>query len=788
MLDETKLQSQGGNIYIAGKRNAGNESGAGIINYSGSTGTLIDSGTGTITMIGEAEEVNSWADFGIMTGLHPTEYSGTFTIRSSNASAATAISLFGSSKSAEDGILIENRTRILSTATANGGGISISGSAASRNALSVGIGSNPGTLEVLSSSGTIDINVGTYPLLIANASNFRLGSIALDNDVPSSTANVLITSNNVNWTGNVPVRTTGTLTVTPTANNSFASAFNTSSLNYTGISGLTIGNSTNTSNITFGSATSIAGPITAYGGTIAVNAALTAATQTAAITANGLALNGPGTFTLENTANNIATIAGGSSAAKIGSLSFVDAAGGLEIGTVNPTGITSTGSIKIETLEGNITLSENLATDDITADAIILNAGKTAAIGTRTGGNIIVIGTPTLTYGSGGRAKLFSGDNINSTGLTTLVGCVGNTRVNVDETTATFSPVLANDISFALYRAEDIQAPTISNFNNISKTYFDGSFTVGLPISNSTGAFIFTSSNTAVATISGTTVTILGAGTSTITANQAAVVNYNPASITATLTVSSVSVLTNTGAISGTNLNYVNQYGQIGGDFGLSANGAILNAKTLPRDGFTAARAGVSAKQIKTDYPSSSDGVYWISNPNINAGAPFQIYADMTTDGGGWMVLNISGNSSPSSLSSSVTSLTDKRYLPRATVIELATLCTDVQLRSGNSAASYAHKTTSTDPLAIGALQSSATVLNGAGTWANGASSTFVVNSGSWCWTSAGPEASSGCIGWPIMYQSNSNGACVHWYVEGGVNTGRTYDTPNDAWFSTWIR
>lgn len=125
-----------------------------------------------------------------------------------------------------------------------------------------------------------------------------------------------------------------------------------------------------------------------------------------------------------------------------------------------------------------------------------------------------------------------------------------------------------------------VSPPTISNFNNISKMYHDGSYSIVAPTSNSLGAFTYTSSNTAVATINGTTVTILGAGTSTITANQAADGNFSIGSIPATLTVTSVSVLTKEGGISGTNLNYVNQYGQIGGDFGLSANGAILNAKT----------------------------------------------------------------------------------------------------------------------------------------------------------------------------------------------------------------
>ena len=56
-------------------------------------------------------------------------------------------------------------------------------------------------------------------------------------------------------------------------------------------------------------------------------------------------------------------------------------------------------------------------------------------------------------------------------------------------------------------------------------------------------------------------------------------------------------------------------------------------------DGTTAQRAGTSAYQIKTDFPSSTDGLYWIANPSINGGTPFQIYADMTTDGGGWTLL-----------------------------------------------------------------------------------------------------------------------------------------------------
>ena len=55
---------------------------------------------------------------------------------------------------------------------------------------------------------------------------------------------------------------------------------------------------------------------------------------------------------------------------------------------------------------------------------------------------------------------------------------------------------------------------------------------------------------------------------------------------------------------------------------------------------------GESAYQIHKDYPSLPDGLYWITNPNINGGSPVKIYADMTRNGGGWtlIVANASTN------------------------------------------------------------------------------------------------------------------------------------------------
>jgi hypothetical protein len=71
----------------------------------------------------------------------------------------------------------------------------------------------------------------------------------------------------------------------------------------------------------------------------------------------------------------------------------------------------------------------------------------------------------------------------------------------------------------------------------------------------------------------------------------------------------------------------------------LTTNGFWNSYSQNGGNGLTPETAGDNALQIKTDYPSSQDGLYWIKNNNISGGTPFQIYADMTTDGGGWTLL-----------------------------------------------------------------------------------------------------------------------------------------------------
>jgi len=53
--------------------------------------------------------------------------------------------------------------------------------------------------------------------------------------------------------------------------------------------------------------------------------------------------------------------------------------------------------------------------------------------------------------------------------------------------------------------------------------------------------------------------------------------------------------------------------------------------------GLTADTAALSGAAIKTDFPTSSTGLYWIKNDDMSTAT--QVYIDMDYDGGGWMLL-----------------------------------------------------------------------------------------------------------------------------------------------------
>ncbi|MCB0976841.1 MAG: beta galactosidase jelly roll domain-containing protein [Acidimicrobiales bacterium] len=71
---------------------------------------------------------------------------------------------------------------------------------------------------------------------------------------------------------------------------------------------------------------------------------------------------------------------------------------------------------------------------------------------------------------------------------------------------------------------------------------------------------------------------------------------------------------------------------------GLGLTDTPAGAATVnPGDGTSSPTAGASCWGIKQQYPSSNDGIYWLLTPAMDR--PAQFYCDMTTDGGGWVLI-----------------------------------------------------------------------------------------------------------------------------------------------------
>ena len=467
----TTLYSGGGDVVIRGRQiGSGSAMAVQWINAG-----LINAGQGKVSIDGE----NTGSGHGVELGAF--RQSGSVRLFAGGGNAATpAIDIRGIGAAAGNGIQTPE-TRLYATGA---GGINLYGRAGSTGPW--GIVGSP-VFDILATSGPITVDGGSRGFSHAGS----IGALS-SSPITTSSSPVTLTGDRVEFSASgAAVRSSGSLTVQPSST-SFSSDFSWPMTNLglsADISGLTLGKAGNTRKITVTTATTIAGAIDLYGGQVAIDAPLTATGSTIRINASGtvtdgasgsvqaanLVLNG-GSVTLDSASNAVGTLA----ATGVSALTYRDT-DALTLGSVAPvrgigatvSGISATGIVDIATRTGDLTLAANAATTLGGATALTLNAGQTASPGTATGGNLIISGSPTVSVGSGGTARLFSGSVAGSTGLTSLVSSgSGRFRYNSDETTnfAGAGWTALGSGVHGLYR----QRPTVTvSIDNGSTTYGD---------------------------------------------------------------------------------------------------------------------------------------------------------------------------------------------------------------------------------------------------------------------------------------------------------------------------
>ena len=489
------LQAGSGSITLYGMSNDNN--GSGVVIGSGSVSAA------NVTITGYGYDNASLGSTGVRLSSANVSASNLLTINGTGGGTGVGVANSG----ANDGVFIYSSV-VESTGTGNvvinatGGGRGVS---ASNRGLYMQAALTDSTIR--SVSGTVTVNA------VAGASSTPGGSVGFSttlSGVGSPSGEVRIgggatqtgatTLRSDSWSFDASptgshytlVQSAGPVTLEPVSASFSAAGLNLSYVDLGNtISSLTLGKVNNTGPVYVGPASvvnfpvnsySVAGPISIYGDiTLGTPLATTGTGANGLVTLSGnvsevqygkltapsllLAGTGASNVNMSSGANALGTLAGSGLATVNIETGGPAASGAMTVGTLGVTaGLTSSGPVTLSTYVGNLTLANDIVTTNTGASAVTLNAGTVAialgnnGVGNTTSGNV-VLGGGTITTGTGGRARVYTGSIADSTGLGALVGS-GSGRFRYGSTAATtnYTTALGNSGIYAIYR----ERPTVT--------------------------------------------------------------------------------------------------------------------------------------------------------------------------------------------------------------------------------------------------------------------------------------------------------------------------------------
>ncbi|MCM5529102.1 T9SS type A sorting domain-containing protein [Parasegetibacter sp. NRK P23] len=459
------ILSEGGNIALYGQGAALSTS-YGYMGLFMGYNAVISSATGNITINAQTSGASSAIAVGWFYGILmiPTNNTntlyGTASIESTSGSItinASAAQNQNSNHNAGIALFTQNATAV-ARIMSNSGDIDVTGSTFNTTNPSYGgiFLTGGGSEQIISRTGNITLRGNSTQTTAPGIAMNTVSRIGYDG-VNTYSGNIRIISDKISLsnigavfqsTGNLliePATSTQTISIATTGglelpallfSNNFANGFN----------DIHIGTSTGSGNITIGSVTFRDNMSFETNGFVIQTGAITASSEKITL------LGATGSAALTNSANNIQTLA-----ANTGAIHVVNNA------ALTLENIQAAGGIQIETLTGNLTITDDISSDNAGATAIRLYADANKTAGDPSGGNIIVSGSPVVTTGAGGRASFYTGSVAGSTGLLALVGGTSNARENVDAFTATITPALGTGM-YALYREAGALPVQLVNF------------------------------------------------------------------------------------------------------------------------------------------------------------------------------------------------------------------------------------------------------------------------------------------------------------------------------------